>query len=194
MRIRCATPCATSHGCALTARTRSRADRTRYRPLRQSAATKEGDGKRVERWLPVVGQEGCYEVSDLGNVRSLDRVGVRNPDRWGRVTEFRIRGRILKASLEQRSPPNGPTYRVVHIRPGSGSVHIAILMLEAFVGPRPPGELARHLNDDSLDDRLENLAWGTHADNRRDAWRNGRWRNRRARQSAEQEKEGGGGT
>ncbi|MGH7743203.1 MAG: NUMOD4 domain-containing protein [Candidatus Dormibacteria bacterium] len=27
-----------------------------------------------ERWRPVVGYVGLYEVSDLGNVRSVDRV------------------------------------------------------------------------------------------------------------------------
>ena len=29
-----------------------------------------------ERWLPVVGYEGRYEVSDLGNVRSLWQMGA----------------------------------------------------------------------------------------------------------------------
>lgn len=48
-------------------------------------------------------------------------------------------------------------------------------MLETFVGPRPFSEAeARHLNDDSLDDSLENLAWGTHTENMADAVRNGR--------------------
>lgn len=29
-----------------------------------------------ELWRPVVGYEGLYEVSDMGNVRSLDRIGA----------------------------------------------------------------------------------------------------------------------
>ena len=28
----------------------------------------------MEQWLPVPGYEGYYEVSDLGRVRSLDRM------------------------------------------------------------------------------------------------------------------------
>lgn len=37
-----------------------------------------------EEWRPVVGYEGAYEVSDHGNVRSLDRIilksnGVKYP-------------------------------------------------------------------------------------------------------------------
>jgi hypothetical protein len=48
------------------------------------------------------------------------------------------------------------------------------VILEKAVGPRPDGLIARHLNDDSLDNRRENLAWGTWGDNARDAVRNGR--------------------
>jgi len=46
------------------------------------------------------------------------------------------------------------------------------LVLELFVGPRPFGYLACQVNDDPLDDRLDNLYWGTHEDNAADARRN----------------------
>lgn len=29
-----------------------------------------------ERWLPIPGYEGYYEVSDYGRVRSVDRLGA----------------------------------------------------------------------------------------------------------------------
>ena len=48
------------------------------------------------------------------------------------------------------------------------------LVLTAFVGPRPEGAVARHLNDDPTDNRLVNLAWGTRSENQHDAFRNGR--------------------
>jgi hypothetical protein len=47
------------------------------------------------------------------------------------------------------------------------------LVLEAFVGPRPPGMQCRHINGDSLDNRLENLAWGTASEDNYDRVRNG---------------------
>lgn len=54
-------------------------------------------------------------------------------------------------------------------------VKVANLMLEAFVGPKPfPKAVARHLDDNSLNDVLGNLAWGTHVDNVADAVRNER--------------------
>ena len=47
------------------------------------------------------------------------------------------------------------------------------LVLEAFVGPRPEGMVARHLNGDPGDNRLENLAWGTQSENNYDKVRHG---------------------
>ena len=46
------------------------------------------------------------------------------------------------------------------------------LVLEAFVGQRPDGTEARHLNDQPADDRLVNLKWGTSSENKQDLIRN----------------------
>lgn len=51
---------------------------------------------------------------------------------------------------------------------------IAHAVLAAFHGPRPEGTEARHLNDDKTDNRPQNLAWGTRAENVADSIRNGR--------------------
>lgn len=48
------------------------------------------------------------------------------------------------------------------------------LVLEAFVGPCPPGLMARHLNDVPGDNAIANLAWGTGIENSADKLRNGR--------------------
>jgi hypothetical protein len=47
------------------------------------------------------------------------------------------------------------------------------LVLEAFVGPCPPGMECLHANDDATDNRLVNLRWGTHTENVQDCLRNG---------------------
>jgi hypothetical protein len=53
------------------------------------------DPTSVERWLPVVGYEG-YEVSDLGRVRSVDRV-IRG--RWGAQ---RRKGVLMALQLDRQ--------------------------------------------------------------------------------------------
>jgi hypothetical protein len=47
------------------------------------------------------------------------------------------------------------------------------LVLEAFVGPCPPGSVACHWDGVRTNNRLENLRWGTHQANSDDAIRHG---------------------
>lgn len=118
-----------------------------------------------ERWLPVVGFEDLYEVSDLGRLRSLGRV-----DNRGR----RHAPRIMRGS------PDGENYIVVVLTakgvggaPGQRfPTRMHVLVLEAFVGPRPAGMDACHANDVPTDNRLTNLRWDLRSANHADAARN----------------------
>ena len=110
-----------------------------------------------EEWRPVLGCPG-YEISRTGRIKTCRSINGRGPlkNEWREIHPFLSYG-----------------YRRVNL-PGRIHASLAVLLLEAFVGPRPPGMLARHLNDIHDDNRLENLAWGTDADNKQDAIRNGR--------------------
>jgi hypothetical protein len=54
---------------------------------------------------------------------------------------------------------------------------VHILVLEAFVGPRPDGAYGLHWDDDPSNNRVENLRWGTPSENMYDKVRNGRHHN-----------------
>lgn len=118
-----------------------------------------------ELWLPVVGYEGSYEVSNKGRVRRLAirvPVSMRHPDGPTKV----MPGRLLRAV----TTPQG--YLRVHLyRDGTSrrkGVHR--LVCEAFRGSSEnPGMVTRHLNGDPSDNRAENLAWGSAAENMADA-------------------------
>lgn len=103
-----------------------------------------------------MGYEGLYEVSSLGRVRSLRR-----------VVRCGLGQRVVPEKI--LSPGRGVLgYPAVLLRDGDGgalSVRIHGLVLEAFVGPRPPGAQCRHLNGDRHDARLCNLAWGSAKEN-----------------------------
>ena len=47
-------------------------------------------------------------------------------------------------------------------------VRVSRLVLESFDRPANPGEVSRHKNDNPLDNRLENLCWGSVQDNAND--------------------------
>ena len=112
-----------------------------------------------ELWLPVMGFEGLYSVSNLGRVRSEARA-VQHP----KGGEKHIRTRILKPSKTTHG------YHDVYLcRDGSrnhGRIHK--LVLEAFVGPKPSGFEACHGNGARDDNRLTNLRWDTRGANHAD--------------------------
>lgn len=105
----------------------------------------------TERWLPVVGWEGLYEVSDLGRVWSVKRSMIR--------ATSKLVGRY-------------PSLRLYRDNVGV-TVYVHILILEAFVGPCPEGMQACHRNDIGDDNRLSNLRWDTPSQNAFDRVRNG---------------------
>lgn len=106
----------------------------------------------VENWKPVPEFEGLYEVSDLGNVRSL-RKGI-----------------ILKPSYS-----NSGGYPMVIFRRNKLSFarYNHRLVMEVFVGPCPDGLEVRHLDGNPKNPALTNLAYGTHAENMYDKAQHG---------------------
>lgn len=114
----------------------------------------------VERWLPVVGFEGRYEVSNHGRVRSLNHVFVRKDGR-----RHRWSGRILATPLDDKGYPQ------VNIGRRARRVHT--LVLEAFVGLRPSELDCCHGDGDPTNNSLTNLRWDTPTANAQDAIRHG---------------------
>ena len=107
-----------------------------------------------EKWKPIVGFEGTYEISILG----VRRVST---------------GRVLKQSLDNHGCP----HVILSLRGQQTTHRVAHLVADAFLPPKKPtDQVLRHLNDNKLDNRVENLAWGTYSDNRQDAIRNDRLR------------------
>lgn len=120
-----------------------------------------------ERWLPVVGFEGLYEVSSRGRVRSLDRARTIHT-RWGGTTIRRDQGKLLAPGLR-----TGGYLTVTLYRDGVGRTQdVHILVAKAFHGPCP-GKYALHRNDIPTENHEENLYWGTPKQNSQDCIANG---------------------
>jgi len=118
-----------------------------------------------ERWLPVPNWVGYYEVSDQGRVRSVDRVITRTDGKLKRWKGVLLSNR-----------PGFAGYVTVHPRRGPEvwTIRVHLLVLDVFVGERPPGAEACHNNGNPSDNRVENLRWDSPAGNARDTIRHGR--------------------
>jgi hypothetical protein len=114
-----------------------------------AAAMEQND----ERWLPVVGWEGVYEVSDRGRVK---RVGPAKG-----VTIGQIRS----------SKPNIKGYPAVQLwRDNQREPWLTHrLVAEAFIGPCPEGHEINHKDGNPQNLRPSNLEWVTHRENQRHA-------------------------
>lgn len=115
-----------------------------------------------EKWVDIKGYEGYYQVSNFGRVKSLARKENR---KWGN----KVIEKILKGSVN----PIGYLGFCLRKENTEKTIRIHVLLAKHFI-PNPNNyPVVRHLNDIKSDNRLENLAWGTHADNSKDAIKNG---------------------
>ena len=109
----------------------------------------------AETWKDVPGFEGKYQVSNCGNVRSVPG-GHRS-------------GGLLKPGKSS----NG--YLTVALYKDSKSVSYLIqdLVMAAFVGPKPPHCVTRHMDDNREHNSLDNLQYGSQSENYKDVYRLG---------------------
>lgn len=107
----------------------------------------------MEVWMPVVGWETHYAVSNLG------RVMRTSPGKRTRP------GKILVTT------PNSCGYPYVEIGRKGYKVHA--LVAAAFIGPRPSGMQINHKDGNKQNNRLENIEYCTQSENIRHSYRHG---------------------
>lgn len=96
----------------------------------------------TDRWAQIPKFEGFYDASPEGLIRNART------------------GRILSPFINQG-------YYSIGLRNKSGRIttQVHLVILTTFVGERPSGMVGAHLNGCAKDNRLENLAWVTPAEN-----------------------------
>jgi hypothetical protein len=96
-----------------------------------------------EVWKPVVGYEGCYEVSDHGRIRSLERTGTK--------------GGILKQKDRQG-------YLCVDLSKGDKKRTIDVHRIVATAFIPNPDELpcVNHKDETRTNNNVDNLEWCSH--------------------------------
>ena len=114
-----------------------------------------------EIWKDIPNYEG-YKISNLGRVKSLERIDARGNKR---------KEKILKPSIDRKG-----YYRVALCKNSKvKKYYVHRLVYEAFNGQIPEGLQVNHINEIKTDNRLENLNlmtakensnWGTRNERR----------------------------
>jgi DNA invertase Pin-like site-specific DNA recombinase len=119
-----------------------------------------------ETWRDILGYEGLYQISDLGNVRSLDRKKRNGKDGKG---FYILKGRVLTLVNSKKG------YKVVTLyKDGKQKVkEVHRLIAEAFIPNEENKPQVNHINGDKTDNSLNNLEWVTVSENIQHAFDNG---------------------
>lgn len=96
-----------------------------------------------EEWRDIKGYEGRYEVSTLGNIRSL------------------LSKKILKVCTASKGRPRVTLYRFENGIRMKDVFQVHQLVAQAFLGDVPEGLQVDHINGIKIDNRSENLEYVT---------------------------------
>ena len=113
----------------------------------------------TEIWKPIPGYVGKYEVSNLGNVRSVDHV-LYQKDSHGGMMEKHYKGKPVAIT------DNGNGYKIVSLSNfGRKNHYVHRIVAEAFVENPNGYAVVNHLDYDTSNNAAENLEWTTSAEN-----------------------------
>lgn len=126
----------------------------------------------MEKWKSVVGYEGFYEVSDKGNVRSVERVSM-NKTKNGGERPCLIKGRDIKKHIRPFYKNNSKGSITVNLSAYGKTKTMMVhrMVAEAFLGEIKGFEI-NHKDGDRHNNILENLEICTRLENIRHAFEN----------------------
>ena len=109
-----------------------------------------------EIWKDIQGYEGYYQISNLGNVKSLERTIIRS-DGVVQVRKERI--------MNKRISTDGYYIAKFNVNKKSKSIAIHRLVAQHFI-PNPDNlPEVNHIDTNRKNNRVDNLEWCTHQEN-----------------------------
>ena len=119
-----------------------------------------------EIWKDIRGFEGSYQISNLGNCRSLDRyityTQTNQYDKVGKEVKQFIKGRLLTPRLTKEGRRR--------VQLNDKDYYIYRLVVSNFIRQLKPYEEVNHIDGNKLNDRLDNLEICSRIENQNHAY------------------------
>ncbi len=125
----------------------------------------------MEIWKDIPDFGWHYQASNLGNIRSKNRIVKKFSIFGNRIVGQFYEGRLLNPTIQKGYP-------MVHLGYDKKKINIGVhrLVLMAFIGKCPDGMEACHNNGIKTNNKIENLRWDTHENNNKDRKRHGTYK------------------
>lgn len=117
----------------------------------------------MEIWKDVIGYEGFYQVSNLGNIK--------------RVGSFRGVNKAYLNNYYLTHMDNGKGYLRVKLTLNNKSKRVMVhrIIAEAFIPRVENKNVVNHINNDKINNSISNLEWCTQSENCLHAVKMGNW-------------------
>lgn len=114
-----------------------------------------------EIWRPIKGYEGYYEASNMGNIRSVDRIILSTANKLHTEHKQFRKGRLLKQGIGRKG------YKLIVLQK-DGKKHTMYthrIIAATFIENLENKPCIDHINGIHIDNRAENLRWCTQKEN-----------------------------
>ena len=116
--------------------------------------------KEIEIWKDVFGYEGLYEISNFGNIKSIERLIIRTSKKGIETPQ------LIKESIKKGSPDKDGYLKVCLWKKGvykTTSIH-RLVALNFIPNPKNKPQV-NHIDENKRNNYINNLEWNTCIEN-----------------------------